>query len=578
MRSDRRPGPIPALAALVLLAGTLVVGCAADLRRFPAEEPMWEDPDRRPFLPKPEEYFSPFAWDAVDQTIFRPFTRLWKVERPGESVNVNALGEVPDSSWFENRLGHRDMTVEEVAEGACGDDVLQPEGPWTVTSGKPGGANPGFVMEAADGRRYLLKFDGLEQPERATSADVIASRIYWALGYRAPCNATVFFPREILSLSDQATKEDSLGREVPLGSEDVEAILAMGVRTDDGRYRAVASRYLEGEPLGPWRYQGTRDDDPNDVIPHEDRRELRAGYVVASWINHFDTREQNTLAMFVRPDGEDGPGFVRHHMIDFGDSLGSLWRFDGMSRRHGHANYLDVEYVLVDFFTLGLFHRPWDTDVARMDPRTGKVFGYFGAERFDPARWEPGYPNPAFSRMTRRDAFWMARKMARLSDAHVEAIVARARFLNHTAERVLVEFLLKRRDAILRRWIGEAPFAPLDRPEVRPSPDGATLCMVDVARLAGLVEPDARTYAVTLRDAGARATAGRPEARREADHEICVPLPAAPPAGTYLLVDVTPNREGSPDAAPARAHLVRQPDGWLLVGLERPERPGPPDW
>ena len=42
----------------------------------------------------------------------------------GETVNVragnvNALDEVPDSSWFTNRLGRRPMTTEEIARGPC---------------------------------------------------------------------------------------------------------------------------------------------------------------------------------------------------------------------------------------------------------------------------------------------------------------------------------------------------------------------------------------------------------------------------------------------------------------------------
>ncbi|NIW47138.1 MAG: hypothetical protein GWN30_21030, partial [Gammaproteobacteria bacterium] len=60
--------------------------------------------------------------------------------------------------------------------------------------------------------------------------------------------------------------------------------------------------------------KGIRDDDLNDVIPHQHRRELRGLRVVAAWLNHFDTKANNTLDVYV----EDG--YVRHYLIDFGST------------------------------------------------------------------------------------------------------------------------------------------------------------------------------------------------------------------------------------------------------------------
>ena len=102
-----------------VISGALLTGCATGFRPFPLREPMTKDQDARPFAAEPEEYYSSFLWDGADQMVFRPITRLWAVDPGHEAVNVNALDEVPDSSWFINRLGKRSMTPDEVANGPC---------------------------------------------------------------------------------------------------------------------------------------------------------------------------------------------------------------------------------------------------------------------------------------------------------------------------------------------------------------------------------------------------------------------------------------------------------------------------
>src|SRR5690606_23620379 len=101
-------------------------------------------------------------------------------------------------------------------------------------------------------------------------------------------------------------------------SGDVRAILSRIPRRPDGLIRCLASRYLKGQPLGPYRYDGTRSDDPNDVTRHEHRRDLRGLYVFASWLGHDDSRSINSLDMLVE---EDGNKFIKHHLIDFGSIL-----------------------------------------------------------------------------------------------------------------------------------------------------------------------------------------------------------------------------------------------------------------
>jgi hypothetical protein len=538
-----------------------VVACGGGFQRFPLADPMTIDPDREPFRGEPEEYVSPFAWDGADQMLFRPVSNFFAVDPAGRAANVNAVDEIPDSSWFTNRIGTHPMTPEEAAFGPCAGPEIDPNGPWTVTGAKPNGENPGFLMETADGTRYLVKFDGTRQPERATAADVIGTRLFHAFGYFSPCNRIVFFDRSILQIDPEAESEDEDGDAAPMTQADLDKIFERAGRLPDGRYRGNASRFIDARPIGPWQYEGTRGDDPNDVIDHEDRRELRGMYVLSAWLNHFDSREQNSLAGWVEV-GEDA-GWVRHYVIDFGDCLGSLWDWEGISRRLGHASYLDFGYVAADFLTLGTISRPWD------DPPpspVGPSFGYFDVDSFDPDDWRPGYPNPAYSRAQEDDLAWAARIIARIEPAHVRAIVETAHLADDRVERRLLEALLGRREKLLERYLGE--LSPLTDPRV--STDGApALCLRDLAVDAGVVSSGERRYGTRAWTGEALEPREDGRARRLSDGSICVALPATDGASEsaphYLVIDVTAN------GALARVHLYQVgASSYRVVGLERP--------
>ncbi len=49
--------------------------------------------------------------------------------------------------------------------------------------------------------------------------------------------------------------------------------------------------------------------------------------------------------------------------------------------------------------------------------------GRWEGELFDPEEWKNDYPNPAFLRMTPRDAFWAAKIIMRFTREELEAIV-----------------------------------------------------------------------------------------------------------------------------------------------------------
>ena len=68
--------------------------------------------------------------------------------------NINTIDEVPDSSWFTNRIGTRAVTTEELVRGA---NVGEPPDPskWVLIREKTSGAHPGFTAtDAKDAKAF----------------------------------------------------------------------------------------------------------------------------------------------------------------------------------------------------------------------------------------------------------------------------------------------------------------------------------------------------------------------------------------------------------------------------------------
>jgi hypothetical protein len=538
-----------AVAALLLTSGA--VACAGQTAgRFRLADPVWVDADANSLVKSPAAYESGQGTDFADQVVLRPLARTFALPLEHEALNVNSLDEVANSTWFTNRVGWFPMSARDAARGACRDSPpLDPaRAPLWVVSSKSNGGDIGFVVKAADGRRYLLKLDGQKQPPQPTTGDVVGSRIYYAAGYETPCNEIVYFPDGALRIAPGAKHKTDVGSEEPFTPARLDELLGSAARRSDGWLRGMASRFLDGVPIGPFRYEGTRPDDPNDVVPHEDRRELRGARLFAAWLNHVDSREQNTLDTVVE---EGGRRFVRHHLIDWSDSFGSLEQSDGVSRRvaTGSGGYLDLDQAFVDLVTLGLTPRGWNHVALSPVPET---FGYWGTAPFDPLRWRPGYPNPAFLEMTARDALWAARIIARFTDDHLRAIVAEAKMDDARAAAYLLSTLIARRDVILRdvltRGSSLAAFELTRRSSGEPS-----LCFEDLALTTHVADPATTLYKIRLwggptleRELGWRhlrpdpATPGR----------TCVPFPLGGPRPADLA------GPAAPDDAPLRYALL----------------------
>jgi hypothetical protein len=105
-----------------------------------------------------------------------------------------------------------------------------------------------------------------------------------------PNDTIVRFLRTEVSVDNEAKLTDSMGRKRTMTNQDLDRTLSSAPRYPDGRFRATASEFIEGIPKGGWSKEGTRNDDPNDRVPHEHRREVRGLVVFAAWVNHADMK------------------------------------------------------------------------------------------------------------------------------------------------------------------------------------------------------------------------------------------------------------------------------------------------
>ena len=87
----------------------------------------------------------------------------------GPALNVNTLDEVPDSSWFTNRIGRQRMSRDELVRGP--DRQSRPDiQDWPIVSGKAEGVQPGFRVQDPEKHLWQIEFDPPSNPEMASAA------------------------------------------------------------------------------------------------------------------------------------------------------------------------------------------------------------------------------------------------------------------------------------------------------------------------------------------------------------------------------------------------------------------------
>jgi hypothetical protein len=525
---------------------------------------LWNDNDDLPIAEPAEDPEGDYiVWDGVRNMLFYPVGKLLDVGEltrtigvwthvvgRREAANVNALDEVPDSTWFTNRHGMHRLSPQQLADGPNAGYAPAEEGPLVVLSGKSLGMTPGFVMRDEKGDRYVVKFDPPLYPELATGAELVCSKIMWALGWNVPEYYLMTFSEERLRLAPDATAKDGWGRTVTLTPHSLRQLLQRAHHLPDGRIRALASRIIPGMPKGSPRLVGVRPDDPNDTVPHEDRRELRGLRTVAAFINFTDSRRGNFLDTFVPDSPEPGSGgHLVHYVLDFSSGLGA-GNVDYKDPKLGNEYFFDPPKVLFRALTLWQIKPDW----ARL-PLSHPALGYFESSIFDPQRWRPTYLNPLFDHATWRDSFWGAKLVTSLRDEDL-GITSRAGAWSdpHVAD-LLRAILAERRDRIARVYFDWRRIDPIGVPEVR----GSTLTFQDLAVGAGIVDASAARYRHRFHGGKWVLDSG--------------PAVALQPTASTVIIELETSHDGGERwSPPARITLAPVGDGLQAAELVRETR------
>lgn len=492
------------LVGLVTIGLVLGLAGGATAREKYSLDPLWLDFDmeniKEPSEHKTSYYYNFFGSQFIEQWKQALDVPRWTRAAVGKNkraANINELDEVPDSSWYTNRHALRRMTIEELVRGPDQSDGPDFGEGTVVIRAKTAGVTPGMWLKDKRGDSYIVKFDNLRYPELQSGAEVIATKILHAAGYNVPENYIAYVRPETLKISEKLTvKTGATSR--PFVRSDLDTMLERVARMPDGSYRVLASKLLAGKPKGPFSQVGIRRDDPNDLIPHEHRRELRGLRVIASWINHWDMKEDNSLDMYVE---EDGRKFLRHYLIDFGSTFGG--GKTPLEYFHGREYVMDGANILREIFTLGIYTTPDEKNVEPISP----AMAIFSNLEFEPEGWSPSFPVLSFENMTDEDAFWGTRILLSFSEPELRAIIKTAQYSNSADAEYLLKTLMDRRAAIGRHWLSKVN--PIAQFSVEAGPGGPELRFKDLVIEHGWAAPESAEYIYEVENNHRKAVSGK---------------------------------------------------------------------
>lgn len=524
-----------------ILFGSLlfVLGCASQSFVFENKPPVNELGDMQATSKPSEDDFDLHRY-LIYSTFRNPMLNGFDLRRVLASQDVNSMDEVPRSSWYTPRLGYQAVSKEELVHAA--QEVGPPQKPVVVTKVKTSGTAPGFYIKDARGEKYLLKIDAGDFPGLESMTNYVVSRLFWGFGYNVPEDYSFPFLSEDLSPAEGSS----------VTRDDIEATLFKAFQDDDGYYQATASFFIKGSVLGHIAQNGVREDDPNDLIAHENRRVLRALHLFCAWLQNTGIRSDNTLDVY---HGKDGEGFTKHYMLDFGEALGVhglgySWKWDG------EQHYFSWAQTTQNILNFGILKRNWEKIEAEED---GPEL-YFESKYFDPEKWREVYQFEPIRKAQPDDDYWAAKIIHAVTEAQLRALFEASGYNNAEQIDYYIKTLLERREKIFQYIAGQVTALEFEKIELQ------KLTLRDQGNEFAGVEP-ASHYEVHFFDQDHRQLA--PSTMLNAGKGL---LEVEIPRGItkdYLRLEIRSIRGGRKAERAAEFHLLQEESALKLLGIVR---------
>jgi hypothetical protein len=511
--------------------GLFSAGCVDRPVRFADRPPVLLARDDGP-SPVPSIVGVPEAVYLSEVYLHRPLREALDLSPYPECRDVNALDDVVRSSWYQPHP----MDLGTLSRGPESDGP--PRSPFTVLGSGTVAVKSGLAIVDARGFRYELGIDPPDRREMRTAAVAIAARLVWTFGLLTP-------PTFVVKVKD---RDFWKGRG---DAPDPSAFLGSGPPKDPaGYYRVSAVRFPTGPYLGETPESGVRGDDPNDVIPHTERRTLRALQVLAAWIKLSDFSPAKTLDVY---EGEAGRGHVVHYLAQLDDALGA----SDVARRSDPPPAEGGGPPGVRLVTLGLWPNPSPPPTQTRIVSLGEI-----GDEVDARGYRSGLPYEPTDRLLPGDGYWAAKRIAAIPSAAVALAIDAGWLTDVRAERRLYDVLEERRTAVIRAWYRQV--TPIEVVAATRT----TLVLRDegIARNVGSVGES--SYRIELLDEDGRRIAPRIVTTPRGDRFVLTLPPAAlETAKSYLVVRVLGKRKKTFLPRPCDVHVKMGEQGLVVLGI-----------